>query len=172
MCHTLHCIRQGLCPSFLSFSPWAEATCCLPLSLFQSTLSHTLQCQMIHLPLPPPAWPTHLLAGLKPRQYARVSINAPLSSCQGLSCQPFLQCQGLLLFPSCFPSTPTPPVPHLSPAPQPLHSPHWIQISSLSPYTQALSACFKLGTDLIPSPSTPASPTATLQAHLLHLPVH
>lgn len=121
---------------------------------------------------PPPAWPTHLLAGLKPRQYARVSINAPLSSCQGLSCQPFLQCQGLLLFPSCFPSTPTPPVPHLSPAPQPLHSPHWIQISSLSPYTQALSACFKLGTDLIPSPSTPASPTATLQAHLLHLPVH
>lgn len=124
-----------------------------PLSLFRSTLSHTLQWQMIHLPLPP----------TRPTQaYARASVNAPLSSCQGFFWQSFLQCQGLLPFSLCSPSTLTSPVSSPSPTSQHLPSPCRIQISSVSSHSQALSACFKLGTCLIPAPRTLASPITTL----------
>ena len=42
MCHTLHCIQQGLCLSFLSFSPPAEPTCCLALSRYFRAPSRAL----------------------------------------------------------------------------------------------------------------------------------
>lgn len=99
MCHTLHCIQQRLCLSFISFSPPAEPTCCLPLSLCQNTLLHILQWQMIHFPIPTTR-PIHA--------YARPSINALLSSLQGFFCQPFfssVKVSFALL--SCFPSTDT-----------------------------------------------------------------
>lgn len=79
-CVTRFIVSNSNCLSFLRFFPPIDPTCCLPLLLFQSTLLHILQWQMIHLSLP------HVLASSFICQSFHQSINVPLSSPRGFFC--------------------------------------------------------------------------------------